>query len=86
MHLLYNTHGKDGTPVILLPNKRKGLEERVAWVHTLCALFIGDRKKSHLVARRTVLAWAKVMMKKTMTMTTSNMMKMMKKGTSQTAN
>jgi len=45
MHLLYDTHGKDGTPVILPQNKRKGLEERVAWVHTLCALFIGDREK-----------------------------------------
>jgi len=45
MHLLYDTYGEDGTPVILPPNKRKGLKERVAWVHTLCALFIGDREK-----------------------------------------
>jgi len=45
MHLLYDTYGKDGTPVILPPNRRKRLEERAAWVHTLCALFIGDREK-----------------------------------------
>jgi len=45
MHLLYDTYGRDGTPVVLPPNKRKGLKERVAWVHTLCALFIGDREK-----------------------------------------
>ena len=45
MHLLYDTHGVDGTPIILPQNKRKGLEERVAWVHTLCALFIGQSQK-----------------------------------------
>jgi len=45
MHLLYNRHGEEGTPLVLPANKRKGVEERVAWVHTLCALFIGSREK-----------------------------------------
>ena len=44
MHLLYDTHGKEGTPKTLLPNKHKGLEERVTWVHTLCAMFIGKHE------------------------------------------
>jgi len=44
MHLFYDTHGKEGTPKPLPPNKSKRLEERVAWVHTLCAMFIGRRE------------------------------------------
>lgn len=43
MHLLYDTHGKEGTPKILQPTQ-KGLKERVAWVHTLCAMFIGKHE------------------------------------------
>jgi len=41
MHLLYDTHGKEGTPKVLPPNNQRKLEERVTWVHTLCAMFIG---------------------------------------------
>jgi len=44
MHLFYDTHGKEGTPKILPQNKQKRLEERVAWAHTLCAMFIGRRE------------------------------------------
>jgi len=44
MNLLYDTHGEKGTPKILPPNKKKGLGERVAWIHTLCALFIGKHE------------------------------------------
>lgn len=44
MNLLYDTHGEEGIPKILPPNKKKGLPERVAWVHTLCALFIGKHE------------------------------------------
>lgn len=44
MHLFYDTHGKEGTPKTLPQNKQKRLEERVTWVHTLCAMFIGRRE------------------------------------------
>ena len=48
MHPLYDTHGKDGRQV-LIPASGVGITkhkpERLAWVHTLCAMFIcsGDR-------------------------------------------
>jgi len=40
MHLLYDKDGPDGRPVLLAENKEKNLPERVAFVHSLCAMFI----------------------------------------------
>ena len=45
MHMLYDTHGKFGRPLILpasaATTNKEAKQERVAWVHTLCASFIG---------------------------------------------
>lgn len=46
MYPLYDTHGKKGKQMILPPNKSKGLPERSAWVHGLCAFFVASNPKS----------------------------------------
>ena len=52
MHPLYDNHGKEGRQLVLPATgvgfKRK--EKRLAWVHTLCAMFISSSQRTrHLV-------------------------------------
>ena len=42
MHPLYDTHGVKGCQLILPADHRLDLPERLAWVHSICAFFIGS--------------------------------------------
>eukprot|EP00559_Dactyliosolen_fragilissimus_P000042 CAMPEP_0184873510 /NCGR_PEP_ID=MMETSP0580-20130426/41882_1 /TAXON_ID=1118495 /ORGANISM="Dactyliosolen fragilissimus" /LENGTH=1107 /DNA_ID=CAMNT_0027376425 /DNA_START=146 /DNA_END=3469 /DNA_ORIENTATION=+ len=43
MHMLYDKEGSGGRPQVLKANPKKGLPERIAWVHTLCANYLAGK-------------------------------------------
>uniref|UniRef100_A0A6V2D2G5 Zinc finger PHD-type domain-containing protein n=1 Tax=Ditylum brightwellii TaxID=49249 RepID=A0A6V2D2G5_9STRA len=46
MHPLYDDEGENGRHMVLPADKKRELDKRLAWVHSLCAFFLGTNTNS----------------------------------------